>query len=244
MYNGGMRIATINFYAGNRQALRDIEFIDSLNFDVAGLQECHNKLEEIVHGLSERYHVFHHVKEHGTRGSRENVSIIRKGKDVEILGHGSYKVAPAAKPIKYAPERYLVWVRFKKGGKKYQHITTHTQPAVQSRSTGRMLPRNIKRVAGYVMGMRAIAKEIRRAKGDGFTPIVTGDLNYRRYPGVKNFVLAFWSPQNVFQRTRLAWREHAVDYIGWGARLRYKNEGTISQARHGADHDWLWVEVY
>lgn len=239
-----MRIATINFYAGNPQALKDIGLIDSLNFDVAGIQEAHNKLEEIVAGLKDHYHVFHHVQKNGTRGSRENVSIIRKDRGYKIYGHDSYKVAPSARPIKYAPERYLVWVRFQdQRGRKFQHITTHTQPAVQDHNTGTMLPLSIKRVSGYVLGMRAIAKEIRRAKRDGFTPIVTGDLNYRRYPGVKNFVLAFWSPQNVFQRNKLAWREHAVDYVAWGPSLKYQNEGTISQARHGADHDWLWVEV-
>jgi endonuclease/exonuclease/phosphatase family metal-dependent hydrolase len=239
-----MKVATINFYAGNRQALKDIEFIDSLGFDVVGLQECHNRLEEIVKGLSDHYHVFHHVKANPSRGSRENVSIIRKGRGYKIHSHGSYKVAEAARPIKYAPERYLVWVRFEdERGRKFQHITTHTQPAVQDHSTGKMLSLSIKRVAGYVKGMRAIAKEVRRAKADGFIPLVTGDLNYRRYPGVKNFVLAFWSPQNVFQRTNLAFREHAVDYVAWGPKVKYRREGTIPQSRHGADHDWLWVEV-
>lgn len=241
-----MKVATINFYAGNPQPVADCHLIESLGFDVVGMQEAHRRLELIKHELNDAYHIFHHVKANPTRGSREVAVLIHKHRDYRIHGHGSYKVAPAAIPIKIAPERYLVWVRFTDAqGRKRCIINTHTQAAVQSHRTGALLPRNIKRIAGYVSGMRAVSKEARRARRDGYPPIITGDLNYRRYPRIATFTLAYWSPQRVFRRLHMAWREHILDYIAWtpGNGMRYKNEGTISQARTGADHDWLWVDL-
>ena len=92
--------------------------------------------------------------------------------------------------------------------------------------------------------MRALQREIRKGKKEGFIILVTGDLNYRTYR-TKGFLLNWWSPQRIFQRAQMAYRSHSVDYVGWLPRegSKYKNEGTVSQARMGADHDWLWVEL-
>jgi hypothetical protein len=90
--------------------------------------------------------------------------------------------------------------------------------------------------------MRALQKEIRKGKAEGFIILVTGDMNYREYRS-KNFALAYWSPQRIFRRAGMGYRTTGLDYVAWLPRQgsRYIREGVIPQRITGSDHDWLWV---
>ncbi len=240
-----MKVATVNLWAKNQRPAADARMIEGFDWDVVGVNEAHNHLEEILPVWQDSFHIRRPITDNPTRGSRELLVLIRKGQGFEIVNWKAYKVSEPAYPLRLAPERWLLWVKFKDAkGNKFKMIVAHPNASVQDRSDGRLLSRTIKRVFGWVKVMRAIASEVKEARDSGYTPIVTGDLNYRRYPHVRDFVLAYWAPQNVFRRAGMGWREHSVDYVAWGVgRLKYKNDGTINPARHGGDHFWLWVQL-
>ena len=74
---------------------------------------------------------------------------------------------------------------------------------------------------------------------------MTGDWNYRRRPRRRfpKFVLHQLSPQKNFERCRLAYVEHGLDYVAYPQEMVRKNIKIIDKDKHGGDHDWVIVEV-
>lgn len=174
----------------------------------------------------------------GGKSSREVPILLRKKK--RFLGQGaeliSYRTRKDNRGI--APDRYLTWVRYKHGGRNYCLINLHPNAAVQNRATGNVLNTSMARVKQYLKSMRALEREIKQQRADGYIVVVTGDLNFRvKTQDGKPWK---WSPEAVFARTGLDYYAVGLDYIAWDKKnLRRKRVRTIPVSRTGSDHPWI-----
>lgn len=229
-----MRIATLNFYAGNKQPVKDLEFIKSFNADVIGMQEAHNRIDLIVKSLK-GYDAFYPDEANFFKDKEAPVFLKKQG--TEYLGDFSYVIAEAALPDKIAPRRWLTGVRWKQDGKQNVLLNCHLHAVVQNRTTGKPLKRGIKRIQEYIKSIKEIEEEINAQLRDGYNVIVCGDLNYRKY-NVPGFRYWRYSPQKMFARTGLKYHQHGLDYVAWSSGLKKVSIRMIPKERTGSDHPW------
>lgn len=238
-YNQGMRIASINFYMGNKQPKKDISFIKHLNLDAFGLQEGWRHVELIDKELPS--HKVYWGKSN-TRAARE-VGVGLNVKRNEFLGYGAKEVSDVERgeETKIFKSRYTTTVRFKRDNKKYAIINYHGNAVVQSKRTGKLL-RHLERVREWLEASVWIESKIKRLQDKGYDVFVTGDWNYRRMK-VKGFRLDYYSPQRIFNRNKLSYVERGLDYVAYPERFKRKKVQIIGTDETGSDHPWLVVEV-
>lgn len=239
-YNGSMRIVSANLYVGSKQKLKDARILDGLNAVAYGLQEATYGTDEVMRVMRDEYHLFA-GSEAGKSGSE--VPILLRKRGVTYLGDGAYLVSNRVRPNNkgIAPDRYLTWVRYEFGGKKYVIINIHPNAAVQNKKTGKFLSKKIKRVREYIKSMKELEEEIKAQKADGFIPIVTGDLNFR---DIKSAAFVRWSPTAVFKRNGMEFQAVGLDYVAWDSRrLTKKRLKVIQSSQTGSDHPWIVVDL-
>lgn len=239
-YTRLMRIVSANLYVASKQKFKDAQILDSLNAVAYGLQEAWQGDDEVMKVMRDRYDLYA-ASEAGKSG--QEVPILLRKRGVAYLGDGAYLVSDRVSPDNkgIAPDRYLTWVRYEFGGKKYVLINMHPNAAVQDKRTGRSLSRKIKRVKGFIKSMRELDEEIKSQKADGFIPIVTGDLNFR---DIKSAELFRWSPTAVFNRNGMSFQAVGLDYVAWDAdSLAKRRLHIIQSSETGSDHPWIVIDL-
>lgn len=235
-----MRIVSANLYVGSKQKRKDAIKLDSLNAVAYGLQEAAYSDHIVMNVMRDEYHLFS-AAEAGKSG--REVPILLRKKGVNYLGDGAYLVSRRVKANNtgIAPDRYLTWVRYEYKNKKYCLINMHPNAVVQNRNTGRFRSKKIKRVREYIASMKELQEEIRQQRRDGYTPIVTGDLNFRDIKAAK---LVRWGPVAVLKRCGMAYQAVGLDYVAWDKkRLAKKSSRVISASKTGSDHPWIVVNL-
>lgn len=234
-----MRIATANFFVGNKQPAKDAKFLASFKVDVAGIQEGHSgNVSAIKNTLVNSYRTV----VGGSRIEQQDTAVVINRK-YKVLKWKNRLISRRSQKENIGMPRTATWVQFKDDkGKVWTFINTHTNAAVQNRNTGEPLPQTIKRVAGFVAGMVILEGIIRNAKRTGNYVVLTGDLNYRVRPDGKP-VWKF-SPEDLFRRTKMDFVNQGLDYIAFSKNL--KKDGpvnVIDASKHGGDHPWLILDV-
>jgi hypothetical protein len=135
--------------------------------------------------------------------------------------------------------------RFSRRGRAWTgaHLVTHTNAAIQSKTTGAPL-RNA-RTAVTQHAMQEIEAAIWSLIMEGREVVVTGDFNYRTYH-TKNFRYWRYSPQRMFQRLNMNFHEEGLDYVAWTAGLHLTRPVRViptTSPLNGSDHPWLVAEL-
>ncbi len=230
-----MRIATANFYVGNTQPRKDAEQLRQLNVDIAGIQEGHSgNLIAIRDVLKNDYRVFV-----GGSAIEYQDTPILVHKEYKVLKSWSRRISRRSQKENIGMPRTATAVRIDHDKKKWTVINTHTNAAVQDRETGAPLPTRIKRVAEFVAGMIILEAMIRNAKRTSNYVVVTGDLNYRT---VQSGVWKF-SPQALFERTKMDFEVRGLDYIGYSRNLKVDKLQVEEPVKGGHDHPWLIAKL-
>lgn len=236
-----MRFATVNFYVGNKQPFADIERLDNLNLDVIGFQEAWRHLEMIDHHLKK--HRVYTSRRSDSKASNE-VAVALHSRN-ELIGFSGREVSDVRpdEETSIFKSRWITVIKFKHKGKRYALLNYHGNAVTQSKKTGDLLT-GLERVREWIEAAKEIDETIKDLKSRGFVVLVTGDFNYRRFPSIPRFTLAYWSPQRIFRRNGLEWVEHGLDYAAWSKSERKVGPAQIiPKEKTGADHDWIVVEL-
>lgn len=233
-----MRIATCNFFVGNKQPERDAKKLASYNVDVAGIQEGHSgNVGAIKRTINDKYRTI----VGGVAIEKQDSAVVINRKH-HILKWWVRQISKRSQAENIGMPRTATAVRFKSEKKVWTVINTHTNAAVQNRTTGEPLPLRIRRVAEFVAGMIILEAMIRKAKKDSNYVVLTGDLNYR----VRQAGKPVWkfSPEDLFRRTKMDFFNQGLDYIAWSRNLEKKGPANVIDAsEHGGDHPWIIVDL-
>jgi len=236
-----IKVSSTNFYVGNKQPVKDAEFLASLNCAIGGIQEGHGgNAVDIKRTLKRTHDVYWGNSKNKERDlAYLDVPVVFK-KNLKVMKSWSRIVSKRAQVENIGMARAATAVRFEYQGQTYTFINTHLNAAVQSKATKKPLSRSVKRVYEYIRSIIVLESMIKNAQKRGDIVILVGDLNYSP---VKEGIWRY-SPQALFKRTKLDYRAHHIDYIAFTKGLKVKNFTIIPKARTGADHDWLTLELH
>jgi endonuclease/exonuclease/phosphatase family metal-dependent hydrolase len=235
-----LKVASANFYYQNKQPKKDALFLASLGVDVAGIQEgTGGNAQDIKEALDHRYDTFWRKDtDRDKQKAYLDVPVTFK-KSLKVYKTWARMISKRSQKKDIGMPRAATVVRFEKEGYDVTFINTHCNAAVQNRTTKQPLSRKIRRVTEYVAGMIVLEQMVRNAKKRGDLVILVGDLNYREQQrGVWKF-----SPQAMFERTGLKYRDNGLDYIAFDAKFKISDFDVVTQNRTGSDHDWLTAVV-
>ena len=234
-----MRIASINFYAVNRQAREDLNRIQNdLQPDVVGFQELIRHL-----GLAEdtltNYRLLN-ARRDDTAASNEVTVGVRNR--LTVRGWYALHVSQVTQEseTRVFKNRWATVVKFLWKGQRWAILNYHGNALIQDRSTGD--PLENERVLEYRRAAIEIETHIKSLQQEGFRVIVTGDFNYRRY-SLRGFVLWYYSPQAIFERCNLSYAEKGLDYVAWPSCFNSVKQTLVPISQTGSDHPWLVVDI-
>lgn len=237
-----VRVSTSNFYVGNPHPAADAKLLASFGCDVSGIQEGHSGNAQAIKESLARTHItfWGKSKNEGKQFAYLDVPVVYP-KGLDVLRSWARQISKRAQKKNIGMPRAATAVRFKKNGKTYTFINTHTNAGIRGKNPNRLhLPVKIKRVAEFVAGMIVLETMIRNAQRRGDYVILVGDLNYRvEKKGVWKF-----SPQGLFQRTKLKFHSAGLDYIAYSRNLEISNINEIPASRTGSDHPWLVADLH
>lgn len=195
-----VKIITANVYTANHSELQAREALESRGADLIGTQEAH-----WLAGLDG--YKRHRPDWAGDRFSVHNAIFLSQVHRYE--GHGGYRVTDTIEGDKFGPARWITWCRGLVDGHQLVHIDTHINAQIQNRTTGAL--HSGPRVDEARKHMRALVREIRRQRADGWDPVVTLDSNYARRDGQRRL----WrhSPHRAFPRAGLLYLPRHIDGI-------------------------------
>lgn len=216
-----IHVKTANVYVANRRKTDAADAFAADVADVIGTQESW-----WLHGIP-GYRRFRAATLAGHH-TVQNAIFLRSGYDYE--GHGAYRVTHGIPGDKFAPDRWIVWLRFRaENGHRLCAIDTHINAVIQRRS-GKLRPGP--RLAQAEIQMRALYREIREQRAAGYDPIVTLDANYARKARQRR--LWRWSPHRTFARAGLDYYAHGIDGIAVprGSRIAEAGRYLIPGSNH------------
>jgi hypothetical protein len=120
----------------------------------------------------------------------------------------------------------------------YFHMNTHWNAAIQDRPTGRI--KDVARARAMNLAGARLENEIKRMLSAGREGFVTGDFNYRGEKQASEDW--YWSPENIFERTRMHYRNVGLDWIAWTNGMVRLGPIEVIQPNEGgnqSDHPWL-----
>jgi hypothetical protein len=231
-----IKVSTANFYVGNQRKEHAAAVLGSLNCHAAGVQEAHGGNVFAIKKVLGKSHAIHM----GTNreGKTDVLNVIDK-KKVKVLRHWKRQISARAEVKDIGMPRTAVITRFEYLGQKYTFINTHTNAGVQSRTTRKPLSMRIRRVAQFAKGTMVLEGIVRKAQLRGDIVIIVGDLNYRQQRG-KGWK---FSPQALFNRTRLDFITTGIDYVAFSKKLKLAKKEVIGMDKTGSDHPWLVVTL-
>lgn len=228
-----LTIVSANVYTANRRRDECREVLEDLDADVIGAQEGW-WLNSLLGFNRLRADYL------GGRGAVEVPIFLAR--DLEYHGHGARYVHRDIPGSRVAKERWLSWCRFVKAGHRIALINGHINAALQQ-PDGDVYRAD--RVDLARRHMKAIVREVRRTKADGYLPFVTLDSNYRRRAGQDVDELWRWSPHVALDRVGLKWISHGLDGVAVPveldvrASLRYPRDFVLP----GSDHRGVRIDV-
>ena len=236
-----IRVATANFYVGNTHPRRDAKLLMSLGTDLAGIQEGHSGNAVAIKAALPTRTVW--WRKYASRYKDKNLAAtdvpVVVDADIDTIKFWGRQICVRSQKENIGMPRAATMVRFRYRGKTVTFINTHWNAAVQDPHTKRHLPITVKRVAQFVAGCIVTEAIIHFARLRGDLVILTGDLNYLTVP----FTPWRYSPQGLFRRTKLAYRNNGLDYIAYSKAFKATNKHVIDKSRTGSDHDWLLLDL-
>lgn len=236
-----IRVSSNNFYVGNKQPVKDAQFLASLNCDISGIQEGHGGNAQDIKRTLAKTHVTYWAtpKDKDKAFGMLDVPVVYK-KSLKVYRHWARQISKRSQVKNIGMPRAATAVRFEKGGYDITFINTHCNAAVQGKDPKKTnLPLRIRRVSEYVAGMIVLERMIKNAQKRGDLVILVGDLNYHKTKaGVWRY-----SPQALFKRCNLQYREQHLDYIAFSRKFTASNKQVIGTNRTGSDHPWLVLDL-
>lgn len=223
-----LSVALLNVYVGNRTPRRALRVLTGPRPDTIGINEGYR----IIPLLRARrgYRVFYGEGGREPRGYKDTPILTRK--TLPSLGTMALRVSERAAPLKLAPDRWVTVSCFEHPVGPVAHVNLHPNAAVQGRDE------DVGRVREYAESMATLDRLLGFLSGEGFLPVVTGDVNYRPEPRARR---APHSPYEVFARHRLTFRNKGLDVVAWPRELRLARAEVLTRDRTGSDHPGLLV---
>lgn len=230
-----LRFLHANIYRANRQLDTDLRFIESLDVDVAAINEGINAVPKLK--LLKGFQLV--VNAVRSRGGWDTPILIRTKH--KLLGWSSKQVTEAVEPSKLAPARFNTAARFLANGnrkRRHKHYCVHYNAVLQNRTTGAPLLRAARVVQARLQAI-ALEASARAAIARGIVVTISGDFNYRDRPGTTADTDWHYSPQKMFTRLGLTWISEGLDYFAYPEDAALETKEVISTKRTGSDHPWL-----
>lgn len=225
----------------NNQPVKDALFLPTLHCDLYGIQEGQGgNAQKIRNTLKNIYTTFW-----GTSANKDiqramiDVPVV-VDKDVNILKMWARKVCDRSQEKNTGAPRAATLVRLARRGKTVTFINTHLNAGVQDPRTKLPFSIKIKRIYEYTRSIIVLEFMIRAAQSRGDLVVVVGDLNY----SVQKSGIWKFSPQALFNRTKLNFRSHNYDYIAFSKQFEANDFTVIPRSKTGSDHDWLTLVLF
>src|SRR6478609_1500147 len=235
-----LKVSSANFFVGNKQPVKDANYLASLNCDLNGIQEGHSgNAEALKKTLGDTHVVFWGNRKDAEKDfAMQDVPVVYK-KSLKTYKHWARLISHRAQKKNIGMPRAATAVRFEKEGVNVTFINTHCNAAVQNRETGQPFSRKVRRVAEFIAGMIVLEQMIKNAQKRGDKVVLVGDLNYApTKAGIWRY-----SPQAMFKRRKMHYRNHRIDYIGYSREFKPSNFTVIPQSKMGSDHDWITLNL-
>lgn len=223
---------------GMRAAFRSIARIRPR---IVGLTELDLGLKSYIGTLSaelgKRYKV---LSKDLDQHSQEIPACVRVGLFTKVLSFRLVPLSPNVGTLGVGNDRWLAVVKFRRFSKTYVWLHTHTDARIQNLKTGDMLDNE--RVRVTAKAFQTIESLLSAALADpdvGGRVLLTGDLNMLPVPRAREWE---HSPQAIFRRCGMTYRNTRVIYLAWGPGLSLDGQvETIPAhtARNPSDHGWL-----
>lgn len=174
------------------------------------------------------------------RGGKDNPIAVNRHRGIKWIGCRAEKVCPAARPVKYNPERWVTYACYVHPSVgKVAHVAIHPDPINNwvkkwLRNKRVALPANAPAFKKTMASLEAIVKDL---QAQGYLVVITADINCHNFSGADS-----WMPQEVFKRLDLNTYYHGIDAIAYDKRLKLaKPVQVIPKAKvgKGEDHDQL-----
>jgi hypothetical protein len=164
------------------------------------------------------------------RGQRDNPVLVRRS--LRSVGSGQVFGSGASTPLRIAPERWITWSAVRVPDHDVVcHISLHPHAAIQDKATGR-LNISIDRGRKAQQQFDALDRLLDYVKTNGWTPVVTGDLNFRDRD------VTGPSPYRVLREHGLEVHSHGLDVLAAHKRLGLSVDVVIAPTSI-TDHPWL-----
>lgn len=235
-----LKVSSTNFYVKNPHPYADAQFLTSYGIDFGGIQEGHSgNAEAIKRAIRHNYTTYWKTSDNkDLQLAYLDVPIIVSHR-LRILKTWARQLSQRAEVRNIGAPRAATATRVIKEGKKITFINTHLNAGVQNVKTKQPLSTRIRRVAEYVKSMVILEIMIRRAQARGDLVVLTGDLNFsEQKSGVWKF-----SPQALFKRTGLRYKNHHLDYIAYSKAFTAGILKIIPTTKTGSDHPWLILDL-
>ena len=212
-----------NVFAANRTPGRAIAAIREADADSFGINEG-NRIAARLRAIPG-----HRVTVSSAPGRARETPILTRS-SLPNLGAISMQISAPADPAKWAPARWLTASLFQHPVGRVAHINVHLNAVVTD------VPVSTPRVREYAASTEALVSVVRFLRGEGYTPVVTGDVNMTR-TGASSVP---WSAHAVLEAIGLTVRSRGVDIVAHEARdLERVGWETIESSETGADHPFL-----
>lgn len=224
----------------NEKLKVDIEWIKATNVLSGGLTEMawrKDAVQGVLGPAEKQYRVF--WDSHG--GRPIEIPMIGNRAETSDFRFHYAEISPGVDGSSYIKPRGVSILRYKFRGEKIAQIHTHWDAVLQDRDTGKIFDRT-KRVRWAKRSAIFIQKMARRLKELGYAVFITGDFNYRNFKWIQRFRLWYHSPQRMFKRLGMGYKEEGLDYLAWDTSMvRKLNVAVIppnTRGNHG-DHPYL-----
>lgn len=207
-----LKVMTANVYRKNDtlgKTLKAIRNHRPERIDVCGVQEGQN----IAPGSVRGYDLL--IADAGDFNAKEIPVLLRGGRRRSLDGVSTFQASEdTGRPVGH--DRYITVVRFRKKGKRIALINTHMNARIQ-RPDGSV--KDEWSVTGeYRDHMQRLCERVEFERAAGYSPVVTGDFNYRPRGDLKDaqrVSLWYWSPQRALHRAGLTYLYTGLDGIAY-----------------------------
>ncbi len=235
------KVFTGNYYVLNEQPIKDALLLPTLHCDVYGIQEGQGgNAQKIRNTLKNLFTTFW-----GTSANKDiqramiDVPVV-VDKDIDIIKMWARKVCDRSQEKNTGAPRAATVVRLHKRGRTITFINTHLNAGVQDTGTKLPFSMKIKRIYEYAKSIAVLELMIRAAQSRGDLVVLVGDLNY----SVQKSGIWKFSPQALFNRTKLNFKSHHYDYIAYSRQFEANDFTVIPSSKTGSDHDWLTLTLF
>lgn len=217
-------------YANVHNNKNGIKHMLAQNPDLCGLSEVYNRRPFVT--SRPRYRA---VMGAGARDQRraayDNPLMVRR--TLRSLGQVCFEASEKATPASIAPDRWVSTEVAVKDAKPIAGICIHPNASVRDK------PLSTARVREYNEFMNSLSRLIDFVRGEGWIPVVMGDVNFQRGATSPGWL----DPVELFKQKSLTAFWSGIDVIAWGGRLTKVSSRVIPAKTLGSDHPGLIVNL-